>query len=97
MSSVTKTITNNKRHPKVSLSLVEDMRFEPACDARASLIFTIHPNPPLIRRALEVVSSVTETITNNKRHPRVPLSLVEDMRFELTTSCMPCKRSNQLS
>ena len=22
---------------------------------------------------------------------------VEDMRFELTTSCMPCKRSNQLS
>ena len=62
------------------------------CRSTHMVIFTILPNPPLIRRALEVTSSLVGN--KNKRRKDENLSSFELLtRLELVTSSLPRKCS----
>ena len=92
------TETSDPFRPLVPF-LVENTRFELVCVAHI-VYWHSSPTPPLRKEGLcEVASSWPSGVFKQNRQPSqaVCFVLVENTRFELVTSCMPCKRSSQLS
>ena len=82
------------------LDFVENTRFELVGNALPTLFYLFTILPSSFGKG-GVKRSLAESLFSpkQKREPEALFfhCLVENTRFELVTSCMPCKRSSQLS